>query len=184
MKSYVLLLFILLGVSCQKPSPLEQLLSCESSEKIIFNKTSTDFNKNFSIKTSTHWKTNLYYDDFQSSIMTADTTKALNETFIFEAAIYNGALEFTAEFNANLQATIAQNNQSLLQEDFFDWQGYPAYFNLVKGMKNERPFQELSIYINHSPTTYLRVQTQVYGTKNVRDRLCYSLQVFNGLKIK
>lgn len=183
MKFYSLILVLILGVSCQKQSALTILLDCESTENLAFNKTSTDFNKNFSIRTLTSWKTNLYYDDFQSSVMTADTTKALTETFIFEAAMYSGTLEFTATFNAQILAKIDQNKQTLIVENFFEWQGFPAYFNLVKGIKNKRPFQELNIYINHAPNHYLKVQTQVYGTKNANQRMCNSMALFNQLKI-
>ncbi len=184
MKFRYIALLLLTCISCQKKSPLEDLLACNSIEKPSFNKTSIDFNKKFSIKTSKNWKTNLYYDDFQSSIMTADTTKSLTETFIFEAAMYNGMLEFTGIFNAKLHAEIDRKNLALLQENYFDWHGFPAYYNLVKGIKNKRPFQELSIYINHDSASYIRVQTQVYGTDNTQERLCNSLHVFNGLKIK
>jgi len=170
--------------SCQKKSPLEQLLSCEKTGTITLDKLSTDFNKSFSIETSKYWKTNLYYDDFQSSIMTADTTQALTKAFIFEAAMYSGALEFTADFNANILANIDKKEQTVLQENYFKWQEKPAYYSLIKGLKNKHPYQELTIYINNSETAYIKAQIQVYGSENIQERLCNALSLFDTLKIK
>ncbi|MBL4745691.1 MAG: hypothetical protein JKY08_04935 [Flavobacteriaceae bacterium] len=170
--------------SCQNPSKLEQLLACESSETFRFDKTSTDFNKTFSIQNYKKWKTNLYYDEYQSSIMIADTTKALDKTFIFEIAMYDGELNFTAAFNAGLKAKIEQNNLELVEENYFKWQDKPAYYSRSKGIKNKRNYQELNIYINHEPTRYLKAQIQVYGDQNIQERFCSSLQLFTTLKIK
>lgn len=179
-----LILLVISVVSCHKQSKLEELLTCENTEIITLNKTSTDFNKTFSIRTSKDWKTKLYYDDFESSIMTADTTKALTNTFIFEVAMYSGDLEFTALFNATLKAKTAENNLELLQENYFDWQNKRGYYTIAKGFKNNYHYQEMNIYINHSSTHYLKAEIQVYGDQNIAERLCSSLLLFNTLKIK
>jgi len=179
----IILLTVLL-VSCYTPSPVEHLLSCKSPKTITLDKTSIDFKGEFSFKTSSDWKTNYYNDTFQSSIMTADTTKSLSKTFIFEAAMYTEALEFTSTFKNSLQAKTTADNLTLVDENYFKWNGSPAYYRLVKGMKNQRTYQELNIYLNFSKTTYLKAQTQVYGDKNAAERICSSLQLFNTLKIK
>ncbi|PCH77345.1 MAG: hypothetical protein COB98_03600 [Flavobacteriaceae bacterium] len=179
-----IILSCLLCISCHKKSELAQLLDCDVLENTVLNKESTDFNKTFSILTSKHWKTNLYYDNFQSSIMTADTTKSLSKTFIFEAALYHGDLSFTEKFNASIKVKLVEKKLELVQENYFNWQEKPAYYILVKGMKNKRNYQELTIYINHSSHAYLKAQTQVYGDINIQERLCSSLQLFNTLKIK
>ena len=57
-----------------------------------------DVKKTFSVAYPKNWKTNLYFDETQSSIFTADTTKQLTETVLLDITFINKEINFNDSF--------------------------------------------------------------------------------------
>ena len=82
----LLILFVgasLLLCSCSQQSEVSKKFNCKPTNFTNLEKIE-DVKNLFSLEIPKKWKTNLYYDDLQSSIYTADTTKQLTETFLLD----------------------------------------------------------------------------------------------------
>lgn len=87
--NYYFLLTSLLLMSCQDKSEISQEFNCQ---KVSFNNLEIveDVKDLFSLEIPKDWKTNLYQDEVQSSVFTADTTKQLTETVLLDILTFAG----------------------------------------------------------------------------------------------
>ena len=91
-------LFLLIGfISCSNRSQISKDLNCnpESYDNL---EVVQDFKEKFSMSIPKNWKTNLYYDNNQTSIYTGDTTKNLTNTFTVDITYVYNKLKFDQKF--------------------------------------------------------------------------------------
>ena len=93
-KELLLLIVIVLTTSCKK-TVLDKEFSCNSTTVNGVLERNEDVKKTFSIQIPMHWKTNLFFDELQSSIYFADTTKQLTETVILDITHVQKEYNFT-----------------------------------------------------------------------------------------
>ena len=72
-----------------------------------------DIFKKYKIKLPKSWKTQLYYDEFQSQIFSADTTKSLADTYILDISWHQGELNLDESFAQRVKDTLAATEQLL-----------------------------------------------------------------------
>ena len=129
-----ILIASLLLFSCQNKSELSKEFNCEST---TFKDLETvdDVKNLFSIEIPKNWKTNLYKDEVQSSIFTADTTKQLTETVLLDVTFIQNKLKFDEAF-------LLQQEQEYLSK------------NLIKIKANKITLLECSLSVCISTPEY------------------------------
>lgn len=175
----IVLLILIATVSCTKKTVLETTFNCSSSLSFSETKKMKDVKKNFTMIVPTNWRTQLYYDEFQSDIFTADTTKQLSETYILDASWKLGELKLDTEFKNEVTSS---TDLTIISSEFEDIQNKPAFWYVSKGKKNNFDYQVLNIYIKTSVDTYLEINTEVYGNENVEKRLCESINIIKTIE--
>ncbi len=180
---FKLTLLLLLAVflnSCNKKSELETSFKCQNSNTIIKLKEIKDVKKNFKIKVPENWKTKLYFDEYQSAVFTADTTKQLSETYILDTTWKSGELIL----DESLEEKIKSNSDlTIIESKFENINDKPSYWHHSAGKKNNFDFNTLDVYIKTSVDSYLLISTQIYGNENINQRICESIQLINTLEL-
>jgi len=182
-KFLFLTIIVLLITSCTKKTELVASLNCKRKLGNFKLKKATDFNKKFSILFPNTWKTKLYYDNFQSEIMVADTLKSLTNSFIYDASWNYGEIEINQEFKLAIDTKL-QNETGLKKTQFGSstLENKPMYWHLFEGKKNKRDFQLFKAYIKTGIDSYLMVNVNFYGIENKQERLCFALEILQTTK--
>ena len=117
----------LMLISCQN-SKFEKEFECETPISYTQTKTYKDVLKHFEIDVPNNWKSELYYDEYQSALYTADTTKALRETYILDIAWHQGELVLNKEFEVRVAQNASRNLKLVpVRSGFGEYLGHPAY---------------------------------------------------------
>ncbi len=178
-KFRVVFLILITVTSCAKKTVLETTFDCSNSVLFSDTKKVKDIKKNFAIAVPQNWKTQLYYDEFQSDIFTADTIKELSDTYILDTSWKLGELKLNTEFETKM---LSSSNLSVLNSKFEDIQEKPAFWYVQKGENKGFDYQVLYIYVKTSVDTYLEIKIEVYGSKNVEKRFCESMQIIKSIE--
>lgn len=173
-------LILIIATSCNEKTALETILNCSNSFSLSKTKEIKDVKKNFKIHVPTNWKTELYYDAFQSAVFTADTTKQLTETFILDTTWKNGELILDPAFEEKIKSN---PELTVIASQFENIHDKPAYWHHSKGIKNNFEYHLLDVYIKTSIDSYILISTQVYGKENINKRFCESMQLIKTLEI-
>ena len=175
MKNILILLFTLSLIGCNN-NDLKKEFNCASKTDISETKEIRDVLKKFKLQLPVNWKTQLYYDDFQSEIYSADTTKSLKETYILDISWHQGELDLIESFNQTVKDTLAiKEGLSLVKSDFAKFQKKPCYWNLSKGKAGEFTYHFFQVYVKTEVDEYFTFTTKIYGDENVDERLCESI---------
>lgn len=182
MKRKILLAITVLVVfSCVKKPYLHDTFKCApiSYENSIEKK---DFNQNFSLSIPKNWKTNLFFNEYQSSISTADTTRQLTESFILDASYSIGQVNFDSQFYKRTDSIISKNAYLLVDSGEESFQLKPSFWYLVKGEKKGFAYHQFNLTLKLSEKNYFNVNVEIYGDSDVNERLCESLSILEKIK--
>lgn len=177
---YVFSLFFIL-ISCKKQSELSKAFNCNTS-KLNNSEVYSDFKHNFNVTIPTNWNTELYYDEFQSEIFTADTTKQLSETYILDAAFNYGNLEFNEAFYKKTDSILAVSNLQKVKDGSLQFKTKPAYWYLVTGTKKGFTYNQFNLMVKLSNDTYFTAYSEIYGTDNIDKRICESISILDTIE--
>ncbi|MFB9271466.1 MULTISPECIES: hypothetical protein [Flavobacteriaceae] len=180
-KNIVFIIVLFLVFSCKKQSELSETFNCNIS-KINNSEIFSDFKKNFKIRIPTNWKTKLYYDDFQSEIFTADTTKQLSETYILDAAFNYGSLEFNKDFYKKTDSILAVSNLQKVKDGTIQFKSKSAYWYLVTGTKKGFNYNQFNLMVKLSKETYFTAYSEIYGTDKIDERICESILILENIE--
>jgi len=181
MKKIIVLALIISFISCQK-NDLKKEFNCKSTTAFSDTKEIRDILKKFKIKFPRSWKTQLYYDEFQSEIYSADTTKSLTEAYILDISWHQGELNLNDTFDQSVKDTLAiKENLSPVRSDFIKFKERPSYWNLSKGKNGNHTYHFLQVYVKTEVDEYFTFTTKVYGDENVDSRLCEAIQLSDGI---
>lgn len=173
------LLLALTLISCSKKTALEESLNCKPTFSLSDSKELTDIKKNFSIKIPNTWKTELYYDEFQSAVFCADTTKQLTETFILDVTAKNGNLILNDSFKTKVKET---SENEIIESKFENISGFPSFWYISEGKNKNLEIQTLNIFLKTNIDSYTEVSTKVYGSDNVQARFCDALGIIKSIE--
>ncbi len=179
----ILFLASLLLLSCQKPSEISKDFNCETST--FHNLETVDDVKNlFSIEIPKNWKTNLYQDEVQSSIFTADTTKQLTETVLLDVTFIQNKIDFNDAF-------LLQQEQEYLSKGFIKttsknitYLEKPSLYMVFKGKKGKFNYQVCNTFIKVNESNFVLAKTEVYGDSLVNQRFCEAFSLIENIKLK
>ncbi len=179
MKKIAILLLTISLISCQK-NDLKKAFNCKSTSSFSDVKEVRDIMKKFKLKLPGHWKTQLYYDEFQSEIYSADTTKSLTNTYVLDVSWHQGELNLDKTFDQNVKDTLAiKEKLSPVKTKFIKFKEKPSYFNLSKGKSGKHTYHFLQVYVKTEVDEYFTFTTKVYGDDNVDTRLCEAIKIYN-----
>ena len=182
MKNFIFFVLIIVAFnSCSKQSELYNIFSC-NNEISEATKNISDFNKNFKLDIPISWNTALYYNNYQSEIFTADTTKQLTESFIFDASFNLGELNFNDTFYAKTDSIIKANNLQIVKTGNQLFQEMPAYWYLVKGTKKGFTFHQFNLLVKNSSSTYFKAYSEIYGDESINERICESILLLKNIE--
>jgi len=180
MKKLALVVIIIISIiSCQRDD-LKNEFNCKTSTNNSELKEYRDILKKFKIKLPSNWKTSLYYDEYQSKVYSADTTKNLTDTYILDIAWHQGELILNDDFAQRVKDTLAIKEQmSVVKSKFSKFQDKPCYWTLSKGKTAKYAYNNLQVYVKTEVDEYFTFTTKVYGDKNVDERICEAIQLSN-----
>lgn len=181
MKYLYLSITIIILTSCKKQSNLQKDFICKT---ISFSKTKEilDFKKQFSISTPNNWKTNLYYDNTQTQIYTADTTKQLSDTYILDIAFNSGELILDESFKNKIIEDLKEEQLQNLKFKFDTFKKKSCLWFVSKGMKKKLDYYYFQMFVLNSPTDYYEITTKIYGNELLDERLCESIAIISEMK--
>jgi len=167
-------------ISCSKTA-VEQQFSCSSESFSSVTELVTDVKNTFSIQIPTHWKTNLFYDNLQSSIYSADTTKQLTETVLIDITQLQTNYTFDDHFKKQLAVNDTIHRLKVKHQDTFKFKNKNAYYTIANGKKGHFTYQILNIFVSQSATNSFHLKTEVYGDKNINNRFCKAIHTLNSI---
>lgn len=172
--SFLILTTIL--TSCSNQSELSKKFNCKNTDLEDASSVS-DFNKNFRLNIATAWKKDLYYNNYQSELFVADTTKQLKETFILGTSFNLGALNFDENFYQKNDSILSVLNLQKLDFGNITFQSKPAFWYVAKGSKNNFKYQTFNLTVKISENTYFNAFSEIYGEENIEERICKSIAI-------
>lgn len=183
MKNIILLLLLITSaISCKK-SNLKSEFNCESTSLSYETKELRDVLKKFRATVPKKWKTQLYYDEYQSQLYSADTAKNLTETYIIDMSWHQGELTLDEFFDQKVKDTLAIKQQlSNVKSALSRFKDKPCYWNLSKGKTGKHDYHFLQVYVKTEPDEYFTFTTKVYGDTNIDERLCESIAIYDKVK--
>lgn len=180
-KHFILIASIIFFYGCSNQSELSKNFNCQSST--LENTTQIfDFNKNFKLNIPVSWKTELYYDKYTSEIFTADTIKQLSDTFILDASYNLGEVIFNEEFFAKNNAIAGSENFEIIKSEISLFQSKESYWYVLKGTKNNFPYQQFNLTVKLSNNTYFNSYVEIYGDDNIDARICQAISILDNIE--
>jgi len=171
----------LLFISCKKQSEIAVHFNCKNTINNL--EVIKDVKKIFSVEYPKHWKTNLFYDDIQTSIYTADTTKQLTETVLLDITFINQKINFNDSFKLKQEQESLSNNLIQTTSKEIMLLNKPSYYTVSKGKKGKFPYQICNIFIKIKNHNFIQAKTEIYGDSLVNERMCIGFTLIEKIKI-
>ena len=172
---------VLVISSCNNKSGLSINIDCPE-EHFLNLETIEDVKKSFIVQFPKDWKTNLYYDESQSSIYTADTTKQLTETMLLDITSVNGKINFDSLFVKKLKNKLDQENLEEIFSKGLIFQHKNAYYTKAIGKKRSFDYQIAHLFIVINQNNYIHSKVEVYGDSLVNERMCKGLNLIEKIQ--
>lgn len=178
----IFLMAITMLYSCHQKSELESYFNCDSNYEKGTVKTLMDVHQNFALSFPSHWKTTLYYDEFQSDIYLADTIKSLTSSYILTISHKKGNLILDENFKTKINSDIASQNLHPKKSDSFQFNNTESYFVHAIGNKGTYPFSLIHIYKPSNQSSFFDIKIEIYGDNQLNERICEALEIINSLQ--
>lgn len=176
--------FILLAFlsSCNQKSELGLYFNCNKDYGNFDLKTLNDINNNYSITFPSHWKSSLYYDEYQSDIYLADTIKSLTSSYILNISHKKGDLIFDENFKTKLSSELTLQNLQLIKLDSFQYLETASYFVHATGTINNFSYLLIEIYKPSKNNSFFDIKIEFYGDNQLNERICEAIYFSNFLQ--
>ena len=180
-KFFLLLSFILVLFSCQKRLKINKDFDCKAATFSNLE-TITDMKNLFSVQFPKNWKTNLYFDDGQSSIFGADTTKQLTQTLLLDVSFIQKSTIFDDTFKLNLERDNLAEKLIRIKAVNTKFKEKESYYSLSVGKKGTYSYKVLDYFIRVNNQNLLHIKSRIYGDSLVNERLCKGIQLIEKIK--
>jgi len=181
MKIILSILIVIILISCSNQSELGEKFNCNNSDEENTSMVS-DFKKNFRLKLPTSWKKDLYYDNFQSELFAADTTKQLTDTFILGSSFNSGNLNFDEFYYKKNDSILTESNLQKLNFENLLFQSKSAFWYVAEGSKNNFKYHTFNLVVKLSENTYFNAYSEIYGEENIEERICKSIAIIESVE--
>lgn len=181
---FLYLLPIILLLSCKKTPSIYDVISCNSSQEFEHTKTIRDAKNHFEINLGEHWKRELYFDDYQSRIYAADTTRNFSSSFLIDVTRFKGRIIIEEAFKNKITSEILASNPRtyVIENSIIEYKEQPAYAIYYFHKNEDQVTYNIQYYIAFKESYYL-LSAQINGSQNFELNNCEILQLFNSLKI-
>ena len=182
---YIISIFILTITlsSCNEKVTVSNTFDCNTPNQLTNTKKYKDVLSHFKIDIPKSWKTKLYFDEFQSEVYSADTTKQLSETYIAEITWHQGELNFNEDFEGNVNIILLEKEKlEIVQHGYADFINYKSYYNLSVGKNTDITYHYLQIYLQYNIDEYYTFTTKIYGDDFINERICASISLFKSIQ--
>lgn len=180
--NWFLLTVILLMIGCQN-SKFERDFECDTPLQFTNTKTYTDVLKHFEVDIPKKWKTKLYYDEYQSKLYTADTTKELTSSYMIDITWHQGELVLDKDFEVKLAESARREHQLIPvkngQGEFLE---HPSFYLIATGKMNDLNWHYLQVYVKTGVDEYYTLTSKIYGNEFVTERICSSFAIFKEIE--
>jgi hypothetical protein len=174
-------LLILTLFSCQKDT-IEDAFGCNTPSHFTNSKNYHDVLKKFNVDIPKNWKTELYFDEYQSEVYSADTTKQLSESYIIDIAWHQGSLVFNEDFEQKIIQNLNEiEHLEIVQSGYGKFVKYNSYYNLSVGKNSDITYHYLQIYLQYENDAYYIFTSKIYGDEFVNERICSSVSLFKNI---
>lgn len=184
-RSFILISFTLLVLfSCRNKSVFpEELTSCKKKFLPENLEYVTDFKQNFSIGIPKHWNTKMYYDNFRSEIFSADTIKPISETFILQVSHIQSTIQINDTLIKSLDEKSIDHSRTHEMVKYHQFKDWEALIYASSGIENNLPLYIFQDYIKIDQDRFLLMKVDIYGSENVKERLCEALKLLEKVSI-
>ncbi|WP_369047524.1 hypothetical protein [Tenacibaculum sp. UWU-22] len=180
---YLFIGFCILLISCNS-SDLEKEFPCKNSSSYTHLETTNDIQNLFSISLPKHWKTNLYYDNTQTSIFSADTTTSLTKTTLIDVTLLYSPITFNEQFKQKITRENISEQLSFIKSKTLIFLNKPSYFTFSKGKKKKYTYHILTIYSKVNSENFLQTKIEVYGDSLINERFCKAIKLIEKIALK
>ncbi|HFS67826.1 MAG TPA: hypothetical protein ENK67_06400 [Flavobacteriia bacterium] len=181
-QNLIILILVLVTVySCSKPTELQQDFNCNT---INLGKSSViqDFQKKFAVTIPDTWSKKMFYNEYQTSLMAADSLKPLKESFILDISLNNGDLKVDETIkNTIIRNIISKEHLRINKFKIGKFHSKPSVWLLAEGTRNEMPFHLFKLLSKRDANTYYQIETQIYGDSLVNERVCKAISLIETL---
>lgn len=183
MKYLTRILLLLILQSCYQPTEIQKDFGC--TEKMQFKDAvlMQDFHKKFSLLVPKNWATKLFYNEYQTTLMTADSLLPLSKSFILDVSLNNGNLKV----DDNIKSTVISNIISkehlrITKFKIGKFHNKPSIWLLAEGTRSKMPFHLFKLLSKKDKETYYEIEAQIYGDSLVNKRVCKVISMLESLK--
>lgn len=176
-----LLLTLILITSCSKKSNLQKEFICET-QNFTNTETINDFKNKFSITIPKHWNTQLYFNNLQTQIFTADTTKNFTNTYKLNFEFNSGNLIVNDEFINQVKTNLKEKNLQILKTKVDEFKDKPSFWTVSKGKKATYDYYYFEMFVKYFNLNYFKITSEIYGTKNINERFCESIAIIEKME--
>ncbi len=183
---FLLVAMVLLAVvsACKPSSELDSIFSCQSSTISLSSlETITDYQNNFSVEIPKNWKTQFYFNDIQSEIISADTIKDLSDSYIMDFSMVSAPITIDTVLRSRIEKKGLENHLNVVKNKFYTYKGKKGISFLSKKVKQDPSLYLFQSYLKVSDSKYLYTKIEFYGDTNVNTRLCEAISIMNTLEI-
>ncbi|WP_405604616.1 hypothetical protein [Polaribacter sp. Asnod1-A03] len=177
----VVLTTLLLLLACNTQSKISKYFNCSTINFKNLEEVK-DFKNLFSVEIPETWKTNLYYDHFQSSIYTADTTKQLTQTLLLDITLINKSINFDSNFKLKQEQENLSKNLIKIKSAETTLIEKPSYYTISKGKKGNYDYQIGHFFIKINEQNFILAKAEIYGDSIVDQRFCNALSLIQKIK--
>ncbi len=174
-------LIIITITTCSQKSELALAFKCSNTKIESDLKYIDDIHKNYRISYPKHWKSSLYFDEYQSDIYLADTTKSLTSTYILNISQKKGNIEFNDDLKEKLYLNSQNQQLEILAYNQFNFINSPAIYVHSKGFRNNFSYQQINI-LKPSINSFFDIKIELYGDETIDNRLCEAIHYINLLQ--
>ncbi len=178
----IIIINFLLLISCQSKSAINNDFNCDKTLLKNLEKVE-DVKELFSINLPKNWKVNLYNDEIQSSIFTADTTKQLTESVLLDVTFIQKSINFNDTFLLQQEQENLFKNLIKIKSKEFIFLKKPSIFIKYKGKKGEFSYQICNIFIKVNDENFILAKTEVYGDSIINHRFCQALSLIENINL-
>ena len=181
MKKIVVLIVFTMLVSCNSKSKISKDLNCQPESYSNLEKVE-DIKRLFTVQFPDNWKTNLYYDNNQSSIYTADTTKQLTETTLVDITHVSNELKLDSDFIQKFKTSLTE--QKLVETTSYElqFQEKKSYYSRALGKKGKFAYEICNLFIKINDNNYIHAKAEVYGDSLINERLCNAFSLIEKIE--
>lgn len=176
MKFKILLLFTVIFYSCSKKPSFVEAFDCEV-ETFSNLERIEDVKHIFSVYYPDHWKTNFYYDNNQSSIFSADTTKQLKETILLDITHISNKINFDSSFSKKFKSNLSQLQLTEIKAGEISFKGMPSFYSQAIGISKNFNYCVFNLFIKLNEKNYIHSKIEVYGDVFIEERICKGINL-------